>query len=58
MNTIFLKNTWDENKLISKWDLINDKFECDIFINENKLIDNMRVQNKNNIFIHFKIMLI
>ena len=24
------------------------------FINENKLIDNMRVQNKNNIFIHLK----
>ena len=40
MNTIFLKNTWDENKLINKRDLINDKFECDIFINENKLIDN------------------
>ena len=54
MNTIFAQNTWDENNLITKKDIINEKFECNIFINENKLIDNMRVQNKNNICINLK----
>ena len=54
MNTIFIKNTWDENKLITKKDIINPKFECDIFINENKLLDNMRVQKNNNICINLR----
>ena len=54
MNTIFIKNTWDENKLITKKDIINPKFECDIFINENKLLDSIRVQKNNNICINLR----
>ena len=49
MSTIFLQNIWDEDKLITKKHIINERFECDIFINENKLLNNMRVQKKNNI---------
>ena len=54
MNTIFIQNRWDENKLITKKDIINPKFECDIFINENKLLDNMKVKIYNNICINLK----
>ena len=53
MNAIFVHNKWEENKLITKKDIINPKFECEIFINENKLIDSMTVQKINNICINF-----
>ena len=54
MNTIFAKNIWTENRAISKGDLINRKFECDIFINEKKLTDNMIINKENNITYVFK----
>ena len=53
MNEIFLHNKWEENELITKKDIINPKFECEIFINENKLIDSMIVPKINNICINF-----
>jgi len=49
MKTIFAKNIWKENRVITKKDLINEKFECDIYINENKLTDNMLINKENNI---------
>ena len=54
MNTIFAKNNWKENRAITKGDLINTKFECDIFINENKLTNNMIINRENNITYVFK----
>ena len=54
MKTIFGKNIWTENKAITKKDLINEKFECDIFINEKKLTDNMIINKENNIIYFFK----
>ena len=53
MNAIFVHNKWEEDKLMTKKDIINPKFECEIFINENKLIDSMTVQKINNICINF-----
>ena len=44
MNTILVQNKWEENKLITKKDIINSNFECEIFINENKLLDSMTVK--------------
>ena len=49
MNAIFVKNIWKENRAITKKDLINEKFDCDIFINEIKLLDNLKVNQENNI---------
>ena len=49
MNAIFAKNIWKENRPITKKDLINEKFDCDIFINEIKLSGNMTVNQENNI---------
>ena len=49
MSTIFAKNIWEKNNQITKKDLINEKFDCDIFINEIKLSDNMTVNRENNI---------
>ena len=46
---IFAKNIWTENRPIPKKDLIGNKFECDIFINENKLTDNMIINKEKNI---------
>ena len=46
---IFAKNIWTENRPINKEDLIDNKFECDIFINENKFTDNMIINKENNI---------
>ena len=54
MKTIFAKNIWTENRAITKGDLINTKFECDIFINENKLTDNMIINRENKITYVFK----
>ena len=54
MKTIFAKNVWTENRAITKKDLINPKFECDIFINEIKLNDNMTINGENNITYVFK----
>ena len=54
MKTIFPKNIWTENRAITKKDLINQNFECDIFINENKLTDNMIINKENNITYVFK----
>ena len=53
MNTILVQNKWEENKLITKKDIINSNFECEIFINENKLLDSMTVKKINNICINF-----
>ena len=49
MNAIFAKNIWKENRPITKKDLINEKFDCDIFINEIKVSGNMTVNQENNI---------
>ena len=49
MRTIFAKNIWTESRPITRKELINEKFECDIFINENKLTDNMTINRENNI---------
>ena len=54
MNTIFAKNIWKENRAFTKKDLIHENFECDIFINENKLTDNMIIKKENNITYVFK----
>ena len=54
MKTIFAKNIWTENRAITERDLINYKFECDIFINEIKLNDNMTINRENNITYVFK----
>ena len=52
MKTIFAKNIWEENKAIYKKDLINEKFECDIFVNE-KLLKDGTIVNKENIITYF-----
>ena len=49
MNAIFAENIWKENRPITKKYLINEKFDCDIFINEIKLSGNMTVNQENNI---------
>ena len=49
MKTIFAKNICTQNRAITKGDLINIKCESDIFINENKLTDNMIINKENNI---------
>ena len=47
METILAKNSWKYDRAITKKDLINPKYECNIFINENKLIDNMVIKGEN-----------
>ena len=54
MKTIFAKNIWTKKRAITKEDLINPEFECDIFINEIKLNDNMKIKRENNITYVFK----
>ena len=54
MKIIFAKNVWTKNRAITKEDLINRKFECDIFINEIKLTNNMTINRENNITYVFK----
>ena len=44
----------EENKTISKKDLINGKFDCDIIINEIRLTNNMILKKENNIIYTFK----
>ncbi len=53
MSTIFAKNVWKANIPITRRDLINDKFDCDIFINEIKLTADMWVNRENNITYFF-----
>ena len=54
MSVIFAKNIWEENKAISKSDLINPKFECDIFVNDIKYSENMKINKENKIKYIFK----
>ena len=55
MSLIFAKCIWiDENRKITKKDLINERFECDIFINEKKLTGNNKCKKKNRITYLFK----
>ena len=49
MIIIFAKNIWEVNKKITKKDLINPKFDCDIFINEIKFSENIKLNKETNI---------
>ena len=49
MSIIFAKNIWEVNKKITKKDLINPKFDYDIFINEIKFSENIKLSKENNI---------
>ena len=55
MSILFAKNIWEVNKKITKKDLINPKFDCDIFINEIKFSENIKLSKENNIvYTNFK----
>ena len=55
MSLIFAKCIWiDENRKITKKDLINERFECDIFINEKKLSGNNKCKKKIVLLIFLK----
>ena len=51
LSKILLK---EENKTITKKDLINENFDCDIIMNEIKFSNNMTLKNENNIIYTFK----
>ena len=55
MDVIFAKIILkDEGKIINKRDLINDGFDCEIFVNENRFLNNMKLKKENNIIYIFK----
>ena len=53
MSFIKIKNIWKEDRNIKKSDIINEKFNCDIFINDIKFSENMEIKEENDIFIKF-----
>ena len=55
MDVIFAKIILkEEGKLITKKDLINEGFDCEIFVNEVRFVDNMRLNKDNHIIYIFK----
>ena len=53
MSFIKIKNIWKEDRNIKKGDIINEKFNCDIFINDIKFSENMEIKEENDICIKF-----
>ena len=54
MSIIYAKNKWEEDTNITKKDIINiEKFDCDIFINEVKFYEGIKINKENNICIKF-----
>ena len=51
MDVIFAKIILEdeEEKVITKQDLINEGYDCEIFVNENRLADNMILKKDNYI---------
>ena len=50
MDVIFAKiNLKEGGKTINRKDLIKDEFDCEIFVNEVRFVDNMRLQKDNHI---------
>ena len=55
MDVIFAKIILkEEGKVITKRDLINNGFDCEIFVNEVRFVDNMRLKKDNHIIYIFK----
>ena len=55
MDVIFAKIILkEEGKLITRRDLINEGFDCEIFVNEVRFVDNMRLKKDNHIIYIFK----
>ena len=55
MDVIFATIELDEDdKIISRRDLINDGFDCEIFVNQVRLVDNIQLKKENNIVYIFK----
>ena len=54
MNVIYAKNIWDNNNKIQKKDLINEFFDCEIFINNIAFSNNMNLNKNNDIYIKLK----
>ena len=55
MDVIFAKIILkEEGKVITKKDLINVKFDCEIFVNEIRFVDNMKLKKDNHIIYIFK----
>ena len=44
----------EDGKYISRRDLINDGFDCEIFVNQVKVVDNIKLKKDNNIVYTFK----
>ena len=44
----------EEGKIINQRDLINDNFDCEILVNESKLIGSIQLKKNNNITYNFK----
>ncbi len=55
MDVIFAKIILkDEDKIIYKKDLINDGYDCEIFVNEIRFANNIKLKKENNIIYIFK----
>ena len=49
MSVIFARNSLDTAKSVNKKELINPKFECDIFINDIKFSNDITINKENKI---------
>ena len=55
MDVIFAKIILnEEGKTITKKDLINERFDCEIFVNEVRFINNIKLKKDNHIIYNFK----
>ena len=54
MNEIKIKNIWKQERNIKKEDIINERFNCDIFINDIQFSENMKINEENDICIKFQ----
>ena len=55
MDVIFAKIILkEEGRTITRRDLINDGFDCEIFVNENRFTDSIKLKKKNYIVYIFK----
>ena len=54
MSVIFARNSLDTGKSVNKEELINPKFECDIFINDIKFSNDITINKENKIIYLFK----
>ena len=55
MDVIFAKiNLKEEGKMITKKDLINEKYDCEIFVNEIRFINKIKLKKENHIIYIFK----